>query len=330
MRSKIAVLASNSFAGSAFVAHALRTGHEVLGLSRSPEPEPIFLPYREHGPPAAFRFSQADLREDFERVCTELDRFEPDFVVDFAGQGMVAESWGAPEQWYATNIVAKVRVHDFLRRRPWLKRYVRVSTPEVYGSHNRLIDERQPYNPSTPYAVSHAAIDMSLAAFHRNYGFPVVIGRFANFYGPHQQLYRIIPRTIVYARLGRKLQLHGGGTSIRAFIHAADVASGIALLLSKAAVGGVYHFSSERFLPIRDVVQLLCDNLGVPFANLVEISGERPAKDHAYLMDSTKARKELGWSESIPFVEGIRQTIAWVDRNLDTIRKLPLEYVHKP
>ena len=101
---------------------------------------------------------------------------------------MVAESWTAPAQWYTTNIVAKVRLHDWLRQQSWLERYVRISTPEVYGSHDTLQPESWHLNPSTPYAVSHAAIDLSLRAFHAHYGFPVVFTRFANFYGPGQQL----------------------------------------------------------------------------------------------------------------------------------------------
>src|SRR3954466_2564273 len=220
---RVAVLGSNSFAGTAFIDAALSETHEVLGISRSPEPPPIFLPYRENSRASAYRFQQLDLNRDFDAVCVALDDFAPAFVVDFAGQGMVAESWTRPEQWYQTNIVSKVRLHEFLRRHRTLEKYVRVSTPEVYGSTPHLIREHQPYAPSTPYAVSHAAIDMSLAAFHRNYGFPVVLTRFANFFGPGQQLYRIVPRTIIYALVGRRLSLDGAGTSVRAFIHSRDV-----------------------------------------------------------------------------------------------------------
>ena len=161
----VAVLASNSFAGSAYVAHALLRGSEVLGISRSVETDDIFLPYKQLAQASGFRFLQLDLNRDFGRICEALADFQPEVIADFAGQGMVAESWQAPEQWYQTNIVSKVRLHHFLKDQTWLKRYIRVSTPEVYGSCDKLISEDQPYNPSTPYAVSHAAIDMSLKAF---------------------------------------------------------------------------------------------------------------------------------------------------------------------
>ena len=326
---RCAVLGSNSFAGAAFVARALADGLEVIGFNRSPEGSAIFLPYRRLGETGRYRFHQADINQNLPEILGILEGFRPQVIVDFAGQGMVAESWLDPAQWYTTNIVAKVRLHDQLRRFDWLKRYVRISTPEVYGSQDNLIQESWQYNPSTPYAVSHAAIDMSLRAFHKNYDFPVIFTRFANFYGPGQQLYRIVPRTIIYALTGRKLQLHGGGTSVRAFISADDVASGIMRAVEAGQPGEAYHFSSDRFLTIREVVEVICGRVGVPFEQMVEITADRAGKDQAYLMNSSRAKTELGWSETASFEQGIDATLSWVKKNLEEIQTLPLNYVHK-
>lgn len=328
--STVFVLGSNSFAGSVFVDAALTAGHRVLGVNRSPESRPMFLPYRSNPRAASYTFRQMDVNHDLDAICAWMEETRPEFVVDFAGQGMVAESWSAPEQWYTTNIVSKVKLHDRLRRHHWLQKYVRVSTPEVYGNTDGLIREGQRYNPSTPYAVSHAAIDMSLAAFHANYGFPVVFTRFANFFGPGQQLYRIVPRTLIYGRTGRTLQLHGGGTSVRAFIHGADVASGLLAAMDRGEPGDVYHFSTSRFLTIREAVEIMCRRMGVDFDAVVRVAPDRPGKDQAYLMDSTHAREALGWRDTIDFETGVDQTLAWVDRHLDEIRTLPLDYIHKP
>jgi dTDP-glucose 4,6-dehydratase len=326
---RYAVIGSNSFAGAAFVARALADGAEVVGFNRSSESSRIFLPYRESGNASRYTFHQADINHDLPKILGHLETFRPQVVVDFAGQGMVAESWQDPAQWYNTNIVAKVRLHDHLRRFDWLDRYVRISTPEVYGSQDSLLKETWQYNPSTPYAVSHAAIDMSLRAFHQNYAFPVIFTRYANFYGPGQQLYRIVPRTIIYALTGRKLQLHGGGTSVRAFIYAADVADGIMRALDSGRPGELYHFSPERFLTIRQVVEIICERMDVPFESLCEVSPERLGKDQAYLMDSARAREELGWTDSTSFEQGVDATIRWVKENLDEIKTLPLDYIHK-
>lgn len=326
---RFAVLGSNSFAGAAFVARALADGAEVVGFNRSAEGSDIFLPYKSSPNRDRYTFYQADVNHDLEKITDVLERFRPQVVVDFAGQGMVAESWQDPAQWYTTNIVAKVRLHDRLRKYEWLQRFIRISTPEVYGSQDSVMAESFQYLPSTPYAVSHAAIDMSLRAFHQNYAFPVVFTRYANFYGPGQQLYRIVPRTIIYALTGRKLQLHGGGTAVRAFIAAEDVAEGI----MRAAVGGVpgeiYHFSSDRFMTIREVVEIICERVGVPFGDMVEVAADRAGKDQAYLMDSAKARTQLGWSEATSFEQGVDATIRWVRDNLDEIQRLPLNYIHK-
>jgi len=289
----------------------------------------MFLPHKSNPRLDAYQFHQMHLVEDIDAICGVIGAFRPDYVIDFAGQGMVAESWQQPELWYTTNLVAKVKLHDFLRKQSWLRKYVRVSTPEVYGSTDELIREDHPYHPSTPYAVSHAAVDMSIMAFHRNYGFPAVLARFANFYGPGQQLYRIVPKTILVALTGKKLPLHGGGTSIRAFIHARDVAAAILMLLDKGVAGEVYHFSTTEFLSIRQVVERILGQLGIDFSSAVEVAAERPGKDQAYLMDASKAGRELGWKPGINFDEGIAQTVAWIRENLQEMRTLPWNYVHR-
>lgn len=326
---RFAVLGSNSFAGAAFVAKAVADGADVIGFNRSPESSPVFLPYKQSKNAGHYSFHQADINHDLPKILGHIETFRPQAVIDFAGQGMVAESWQNPAQWYNTNIVAKVNLHDQLRRYDWLERYVRISTPEVHGSQDSLLKETWQYYPSTPYAVSHAAIDMSLKAFHQNYDFPVVFTRFANFYGPGQQLYRIVPRTILYALTGRKLQLHGGGTSVRAFIYAADIADSIMRAMTTGKTGEIYHFSPERFLTIRQAVEIVCERVGVPFASLAEVGPERPGKDQAYLMDSAKARTDLGWKESVSFEQGVDATISWVKHNLEEIKTLPWDYIHK-
>lgn len=326
---KLLVLGSNSFAGATFVDEALGRGCTVVGASRSPEPHDIFLPYRRNPAAAEFSFHQLDINRDLERLVALIDSFQPEGIVDFAGQGMVAPSWQWPEQWYQTNIVAKVRLHNALKDRPFLKRYVRVSTPEVYGDCDRLIDETAPYNPSTPYAVSHAAIDMSLAAFWRQYGFPVVLTRFANFYGPGQQLYRIVPRAAICGLTGQTLFLHGGGVSVRAFIHARDVADGLLRVLADGQPGEAYHFSTSEFVEIRAVVARVAERLGVPLESFVTIAADRPGKDQAYLMDASKAGRELGWHPQRSLDQGLDETIAWVREHIDVIRTLPQDYVHQ-
>ncbi|MBI1206616.1 MAG: NAD-dependent epimerase/dehydratase family protein [Azospirillum sp.] len=324
------VLGSNSFSGARFVETLLAKGHPVIGASRSDEPHPAFLPYRWQGEPARFRFLRLDLNHNLEAIVDVLERERPAFVVNFAAQSMVAESWQNPDHWFMTNVVSTVRLHDRLRAMSFLERYVHVSTPEVYGSTTGTVREDAPFNPSTPYAVSRAAADLSLRTFHAAYGLPVVYTRAANVYGAGQQLYRIVPRTVLFIRLGRKLQLHGGGTSERSFIHASDVAEATYQVARRGRNGESYHISTDRTISIRGLVELICDRLGVRFSDVVEVVGERLGKDAAYRLDSTKIRDELGWSDQISLEDGIAETAAWVDHNLDELARQPLSYIHKP
>jgi dTDP-glucose 4,6-dehydratase len=251
-------------------------------------------------------------------------------VVNFAAQSMVAESWLHPEHWYQTNVVGNVRLHDRLRKFDFLKKYVHVSTPEVYGNCSGLVREDAPLNPSTPYAASRVACDLHLMTFLRQYKFPVVFTRAANVYGPGQQLYRIIPRTILYLKTGRRLQLHGGGRSVRSFIHIRDVADGTLRVARQASPGEVYHFSTSVNVSIREIVERLCAKFGADFNSVVDIVDDRPGKDAAYLLDSSKARERLGWIDRVSLDQGMDAVIAWVSEHLEALKAQPSDYVHKP
>lgn len=329
MSEKFLVIGSNSFSGSHFTDRALAEGAEVIGISRSPEPSPVFLPHSRHKG-GGFRFVQADLNLDLDRIVALVREFRPEYVVNFAAQGMVAQSWDNPGHWMQTNALAHICLQDRLKKFDFIRKYVHVSTPEVYGNCTGIIDERAAFNPSTPYAVSKAAADMSLLAYHKAYAFPVVFSRSANVFGPGQQLYRIVPRTAFFIRTGRKLQLHGGGASVRSFIHIRDVADGTLLLARKAAPPNVFHFSTSEYFSIREVVEEVCRQMRVDFHQHVEVAGERLGKDAAYTLDSSKAGRDLGWRPACSFRDGIAETVRWVDENLGELSKQECDYIHKP
>jgi len=327
---KILVLGSNSFSGASFVDFLLEHGHPVIGCSRSPEPHAAFLPYKWNTRPGTFEFHQCDLNRDLDPLMNLIHRERPEFIVNYAAQSMVAESWKNPDHWFMTNTVSTVRLHDRLRQCDFLRKYVHVTTPEVYGSTSGLIGENAPFNPSTPYAVSRAAADMSLKTFFAAYRFPVVFTRAANVFGPGQQLYRIIPRTILFILLGRKLQLHGGGRSERSFIHIRDVSDATARIMRHGTPGDSYHISTTRVISVRSLVEMICARMKVRFEDHVEVAGERLGKDAAYLLDSGKLRTQLGWCDRIGLEEGVAETIDWMGRYLAELKGLPYDYAHKP
>ena len=337
-KDKVLVIGSNSFSGSHFVAEALGAGHQVWGVSRSFEPNPVFLPYRwpqANNIPLAtkenFNFQAIDLNSDLNKLLELIDRVQPEIIVNFAALGMVAESWLNPTHWYRTNVIAQVALHDELRQKSFLKKYVHVTTPEVYGSTDEgWIKEHNCFAPSTPYAVSRASCDLHLLSFHEAYGFPVIFTRAANVYGPGQQLYRIIPRTLLSARTGKSMQLHGGGHSVRAFIHIKDVVRATLQLAFEGEPGTTWHLSTRTSCSILELVKQVCVLAGGEFASFVQTSDERLGKDQSYLLDSSAMREIHNWEDQITLEKGLQETLAWVDANLDTLKSLPWSYQHKP
>ena len=327
---KIVVLGANSFSGQDFVDLLLDDStNEVVGVSRSPERSETFLRYKLRSDMSAFRYVQMDLNRHMPELLELLDNARPQYIVNFAAQSEVAPSWQHPEQWFQTNCVALARLVNHLRQRDYLERYLHISSPEVYGTCIGTVDENARLNPSTPYAASKAAADLLLQTYFKQFGFPVLTVRATNVYGARQQLFKIIPRSVISMKSGRAIPLHGGGKAVKSYIHIRDVSSGEQAVLFSGQPGEIYHLSPEQGIAVRDVVETICQKLGKAFAAVTDIVGERPGQDAAYVIDSTRARTELGWKPNISFDQGIDEVIQWVDEYWPEIVKQPLEYEHR-
>ena len=225
------------------------------------------------------------------------DQLKGDYVVNFAAANIVAQSWVTPAEYMLTNVVALTELLEALRKRP-IRKYVHVSTPEVYGSVDAWVSEEQPFNPTTPYAVSRAAGDMLLMAYVQAYKLPAVITRTANVYGPGQPNNRIVTKALECKKRGEKLNLDGSGNTIRCFTHVRDACEALYLTALKGRVGETYHISGWEPLSILNLVSKIgCEWQSVP---------ERLGKDYAYKLDSTKIRK-LGWMDKISLEEGLKE-----------------------
>ena len=328
MSSRFAVLGSNSFSGSHMVGKLLGEGHRVLGLSRSAELTSPFRPYLPPEGRSSWTFRQVDVRDAI-TMAAELKRFDPEYVINYAAQSMVAQSWTHPEHWYQTNVVALASVVRIIEDLPSLVRYVHVTTPEVYGSTGGWITEATQFNPSTPYAISRAAGDQHVLAVHRERGLPVALTRAANVYGPGQPLYRIVPRALVSARLGRQLRLDGGGRSTRAFVHIEDVSRATLDIALDGQSGATYHISTNEVVSIRGLVEMVCELTDVGFDELAIPAPERPGKDDTYMLDSTRLRSEFSWEPKFDLAAGLKDTLTWVDANIEALAIAPDAYVHK-
>ncbi len=331
LKENFLVIGSNSFSGSHFVNYLLSKGHKTIGVSRSKEMREIFLPYKKNINYKLFSFYKIDLNndKDVKKLLKIINKFKIKYVVNFAAQGMVAQSWLYPLDWYRTNILGLINFTNQILNNKKIKKFVQVSTPEVYGNIEGSTKESSNYNPSTPYAISKACYDFHLMALFKSFKFPVVFTRAANVFGPGQGLYRIIPKSIIMAIQKKKIPLHGGGSSLRSFVYIEDIADATYKICLKSNNGEIYHISTNRLISIKNLVKLIFNQNNLDYKKYIIRTKERTGKDKAYKLNSKKLRKKLNWKPKTTLEKGIMETQKWVKDNFNLIRKLPLNYEHK-
>ena len=332
-REHFLVLGSNCFSGACFIDYLLRDNPAatVTAVSRSPEYADFLLPYRRSAPGRVV-FHQLDLNRDVARIVALAGESGCDYLVNFAAQGMVAESWSNPEEWYRTNSLGPLQLAAGLTAAGVkLARFVQISSPEVYGASGGECEENARYRPSTPYAASKAGGDLGLYPYFLHRGLPLVYTRATNVYGPHQQPYRIIPRAVLFIKEGRKIQLHGGGRAVKSYLHIRDVCDATLRIARHGRNGECYHISPDGAgISIYELVARICARLGRELGECVELVGERLGQDRAYVISSAKVREELGWRPRIGLDEGLAEVIAWVEENQAELLAMPRHYIHKP
>ena len=329
-KKKALVIGSNSFSGSWFVNLLLNEKYYVYGVSRSSELSGIFLRYKSNKKNKNFKFFKKNLNktDDIKFIIRLIKTQKIKYVINFAAQGMVAESWVNPVDWYKTNTLSMVNLIHQLKETK-IKKYLHISTPEVYGNISKNKKESFIFNPTTPYAISRASTDTYLKKLHEYYNFPVLFTRAANVFGPHQQLYRIIPKTIFSLLSNIKIPLHGGGMSVRSFIHIDDATKAYYKILSKGKLGNCYHVSTDRFIKIKDLVKLISILLNKKFKQNIIISKDRKGKDQSYYLNTAKIKNELNWKHETKLENGIYDTIDWITNNFGKIKLKHINYNHK-
>lgn len=295
----VLVIGSNSFIGATFIDLMLSRGHMVIGVSRSPEVKGPFRIYRD-----GLKFYRADVN-DADKIQSIVDRWKPKIVVNFSAQGMVAPSWDTPEDWMRTNVTALARLIRIFKD---VGAFVQMSTPEVFGKNGeKCIGDR--FNPETPYATSKAAADMLLMNY-RGKGFPVRFVRSSNVYGPGQQLYRFIPSAILKGLLGEPVKVFNDA-GVRSWIYCRDVA----LSIEKAMyTDRDIHVSTGSRMTGPEVLNHISHFIPLTIEEVEGGSGTAiPVGDIGHT----------------PFSAGIQETIKWVRDNLDVLRSMPREYIHR-
>jgi dTDP-glucose 4,6-dehydratase len=208
-------------------------------------------------------------------------------------------------------------------RKAKVKRYVQVSTDEVYGSlgPTGLFTEETPITPNSPYSASKAAADLLVRSYGHTFGFPAVITRCSNNYGPYQFPEKIIPLFIANLLENKSVPVYGKGENVRDWIHVRDHCSGIDAALRKGRDGEVYNFGGHQEIKNIDLTLTLLDLLGKP-QSLIEYVKDRPGHDLRYAIDCNKAERELGWKPLVDFRKGIRETIDWYLGHSEWVRRV--------
>jgi dTDP-glucose 4,6-dehydratase len=260
-----------------------------------------------------YRFVKGDIT-DAEFVAKLFKEYEIDRVVHFAAESHVDRSILGPSVFIQTNVMG-TQVLLEAARAAWPEgqgRFLMVSTDEVYGSlgETGLFREDTPLDPSSPYSASKAAADMLCIAYHRTFGFPVVLSRCSNNYGPYQFPEKLIPLMIQRASQGEKLPVYGDGLNVRDWIHVDDHNRALRLILEKGEAGRVYNVGADNEQANLHIVESILDRLNQP-RELIEYVTDRPGHDRRYAMDSTRLQQELAWRPQVEFGEGLASTVDW-------------------
>lgn len=325
---KILITGGAGFIGSAVIRHIIRnTDDQVVNVDKLTYAGNLeSLAEVSANPRYAFEHVDICDQADIERVFGE---HQPDAVMHLAAESHVDRSIEGPAAFIQTNIVGTYVLLEAARgywetltpQRKAAFRFHHVSTDEVYGDladTGGLFVETTPYAPSSPYAASKAGSDHLVRAWHRTYGFPILITNCSNNYGPYQVAEKLIPLVILNALDGKPLPVYGKGDQVRDWLYVDDHARALYVVLTKGRVGETYNIGGHNEKRNIDVVREICailDRLrprsGGSYAKLITFVRDRPGHDRRYAIDADKIHQELGWQPQETFETGIEKTVNW-------------------
>jgi dTDP-glucose 4,6-dehydratase len=264
-----------------------------------------------------FRFVKGDISKR-EVVFPTMEKEGIDAVVNFAAESHVDRSIEDPGIFLVSNVLGTQVLMDACRKFD-VERFHQISTDEVYGDlpldrSDLLFTEETPIRPSSPYSASKASADLLVQAYHRTYGLKTTISRCSNNYGPYQFPEKLIPKTIMLARAGKKIPIYGTGRNVRDWIHVDDHCVAIDRILSSGTAGRIYNIGGRSERTNLQVVGSILRELGKP-EDSIEFVRDRAGHDMRYAIDSSRMENELGWKPRHDFEKGLKQTVAWYNEN---------------
>lgn len=264
-----------------------------------------------------------DRRYVFERGDIALQRkiqaifkkYDPDYVINFAAETHVDRSIhvGAFE-FINTNVVGVFNILEAVKASTRVKKYVQVSTDEVFGSLPLESVERfletTPFAPNVPYAATKAGGDMLCRAYHNTWGVPVVVTHASNNYGPRQYPEKLIPFFVLRMLEGKTLPLYGDGHHVRDWLYVTDHCRALELALLRGKPGAVYNIGADNEMSNREIAALILNHFGKDERSL-EFVHDRPGHDRRYAIDASRILTDLGWKPEHRFEDAFIETITW-------------------
>lgn len=307
---RVVVTGGAGFIGSTFARLLLELGYEHVRvfdkLTYAGNPENL----RDIESDSRFSFVQGDIC-DKKQVDSAIDGF--DAIVNFAAETHVDRSLLDPGEFIHTDVYGVFVLLEAMREHR-LKRFVHVSTDEVYGQvHEGSWVETDPMAPRNPYSASKAGGEMMVGAYVATHSVPAIITRGSNTYGPYQYPEKFLPLSATNVIEGRPIPLYGDGLQVRDWLHARDHASGIELVLRQGGDGEVYNVAGSNERHNIEIARIILEELDAP-AELIQHVTDRKGHDRRYSMDCAKIRG-LGWEPQVDFEAGIRETIRWYQDN---------------
>jgi dTDP-glucose 4,6-dehydratase len=236
-------------------------------------------------------------------------------VVHFAAESHVDRSIEDAAPFVRTNVEGTWRMVETCRRAR-VGRFLHISTDEVYGSlgPDGKFVETSPLAPTSPYAASKAAADLVVLSYIRTHGFPAIITRCTNNYGPYQFPEKFIPLMIAQAMANQPLPIYGDGQNVRDWIHVSDHCRALDVILQEGKEGEIYNIGGECELRNIDVARRILKALDRS-ESLICFVADRLGHDRRYALDCTKLKSELGWEPGRDFDGGLAETIRWYQKN---------------
>jgi dTDP-glucose 4,6-dehydratase len=317
----ILVTGGAGFIGSAFVRLLIsETDHRVINLDKLTYAGNLENLALVSGNPR-YRFVHGDIC-DAALVDSLLAGEQPDAIVHFAAESHVDRSILSPEPVIRTNLNGTFTLLDSARRHS-LRRFVHVSTDEVYGSLAVPVEATEdfPLNPSSPYSASKAGSDLLARSYFVTFRLPVLITRASNNYGPYHFPEKLIPLMIANAFEDRPLPVYGDGMQVRDWLYVEDHCRGILAVLQGGRDGEIYNIGGNRSVPNLEVVRKILALTGKP-ESLIQYVTDRPGHDRRYALSSEKLMRETGWKPQVDFETGLARTIEWYRENAAWVRRV--------